>query len=428
MEREIQRVISQVGSFAQLGSLLLITLLMAAIYRSRKHLPYLSWWTFAWPVYALALSAIVLRYSAIAVDGVPLMRQGETTPAVRLLYYIYVPAKFFFLALLVQGTRQFALRDKTRISFAVTGLIAVAVGLAVVRSSPALDRAMVLQCLVAVPTYAYCTFLLARYSRGQQSLGASLLTAAFGAHTLLWVLFGISFGGATGVLAVFPLGALANYNSYFDAVLQTVLGYAMVVIVIEETSREWRSAHGKLAQAHSELRQAAFLDPLSGVYNRHAFTEGVGLEGLTASTPGVVVILDVDHLKPVNDGLGHGAGDALLQQLARTMKTAIRQSDTLYRWGGDEFLIVMPRCELWEARPLIVSALNAAASVQFGGVLIPVCASFGCAEFGDPSDLKTAIQMADRSMYEAKTRRTAHPTPVVELPAVSGADPAAVRA
>ena len=134
---------------------------------------------------------------------------------------------------------------------------------------------------------------------------------------------------------------MVRYNPYFDLMGHLALGYGMVVLVMEDAKREVDNAHGELAVAHDQLRRASLYDSVTGSMNRRAFQEGLGLEAARA-TFGAVMMLDTDNLKAVNDQHGHAAGDALLRYLVEVIRSELRGSDKLYRWGGDEFLIVFP--------------------------------------------------------------------------------------
>src|SRR5690606_38704651 len=93
--------------------------------------------------------------------------------------------------------------------------------------------------------------------------------------------------------------------------------------------------------AHSAMRRAALYDSLTGCLNRRAIDEGVGLENARGGF-GAVMMFDLDDLKNVNDTYGHAAGDTLLRHLTESLRSELRPSDKLYRWGGDEFLMLLP--------------------------------------------------------------------------------------
>ena len=109
-------------------------------------------------------------------------------------------------------------------------------------------------------------------------------------------------------------------------------------------------------QKTAELREASFTDPLTGLRNRRYFAEIIEAEVSLACRPGSAALhmflIDLDHFKQVNDTYGHAAGDEILRQTAARLKAATRTSDLIFRWGGEEFLIVargapdLPRNEI----------------------------------------------------------------------------------
>jgi diguanylate cyclase len=188
----------------------------------------------------------------------------------------------------------------------------------------------------------------------------------------------------------------------------------MIVMLMEDAKREVDDAHAELAVAHDHLRRSALLDPLTGALNRRAFSEGVGLEAIRASA-GTVIVLDMDDLKAVNDAHGHAAGDELLRSLVETMRSTMRPSDRLYRWGGDEFLLVLPSAAPEEVLPVIRARIAAATPVSVGVPAEQVRAqvSTGAAAYSGGEALESAIQRADVDMYREKGRRKSQGVPQV---------------
>ncbi|MGQ0764260.1 MAG: GGDEF domain-containing protein [Gemmatimonadota bacterium] len=418
MPLDFQAVIGRVGSLSQLASLALIALLTGAVCYSRRQVGYFRQWTIGWTAYVVAVGAVAVRYSDHASpDGRPFFEIGHDAFASRLLYTLYIVGKVFFFALLATGTVAFV-RPRTRpLPLWLLVFVATAIGGAFAILSADLDRIMALQSLVAVPVYAGCAALLLGLPRPQRSLGTAALAAAFASHALLWVAYAVAF--SRGQRAGDALSLLMSYNSFVDALLQTLLAYGMVLVVMEETTREGLAANAELERAHTELRRAAYHDPLSGAYNRHAFAEGMGIDRALRAR-GTVAVLDVDHLKPINDSLGHDAGDALIRQVAAAIQSTLEVGDAVYRWGGDEFLVVYSDCDPIRARQRLNEGLRNAASINLAGIVVPVRASFGCADFAGPEFLAQAISRADRAMYESKSARGVSRETPVDLRAATG--------
>jgi diguanylate cyclase (GGDEF)-like protein len=143
-------------------------------------------------------------------------------------------------------------------------------------------------------------------------------------------------------------------------------------------------------------------DPLTLLGNRRAFDAAVAD---AVSTPGftAVVAIDLDHLKELNDSLGHGAGDAGLRLTAEALQAAVRPGDVVCRTGGDEFAVLLPDTDLVQAGEVaarIEAAIGASTVEGFGNL----SASTGVAT-GSNSLLADTVRRADDKLYEAKDQR-----------------------
>ncbi len=160
-----------------------------------------------------------------------------------------------------------------------------------------------------------------------------------------------------------------------------------------------------------KLCELSLKDPLTGLANRRYFQNVLAreIDGVTRSgDPVLLLMLDIDHFKKVNDTYGHPAGDAVLQSVARTLATCVRPMDTVARFGGEEFVIILPNCQgehgaqVAERIRASVNALNIAVSP---GVNIQVTISIGGA-FAPRwvrSTPELWIDRADIELYRAKT-------------------------
>ena len=164
--------------------------------------------------------------------------------------------------------------------------------------------------------------------------------------------------------------------------------------------------------AHDRLKQLSLYDPLTGALNRRAYEEGVALD-LLGARYGTALMLDMDNLKVVNDTQGHAAGDELLRQLVETVRRCVRPLDRVYRWGGDEFLLLFPAARPEEVLPRVRAAMAAVPQLE---------ASLGAAAFSGTEELPAAIERADRAMYEEKTRNRAARARGAAVRAAAGAD------
>ncbi len=162
--------------------------------------------------------------------------------------------------------------------------------------------------------------------------------------------------------------------------------------------------------ALAEMRSLAIRDELTGLYNRRYLDEEI-IRSLQLADrynhPVAVMMLDIDQFKEVNDQLGHHAGDTLLQEFTAALKTHVRASDVFARYGGDEFVIILPQAHEHEATGLAQRILETVRNQAFlsGSQSLRVTTSIGVAIYrpdrhqGETPDL---IRQADQAMYRAK--------------------------
>jgi diguanylate cyclase (GGDEF)-like protein len=314
---------------------------------------------------------------------------------------VYQTGKLLYIACLLAGTLNFVRGSQPRVfmRWAVPAALAYAL-VSTVLSGPFLNAVMVFQTPLLVAPFLVCGWLLLRFSRSRATLGSRTTGVVFLGVAALWILYAVGFaveGFQPWRPPHGPLYYLLRYNSFCDLILQMLLGYGMVVLLLEDVSRESEDARHQLALAHDRLKQVSLYDPLTGALNRRAYDEGAGLESFGGRF-GTALMLDTDNLKVVNDTGGHAAGDELLRRLAETLRRCARPRDRVYRWGGDEFLLLVPAAPPEEVVPRVREALRAVPELE---------ASLGAARFSGTEDLPAAIKRADRAMYEEKARNRA---------------------
>ena len=170
----------------------------------------------------------------------------------------------------------------------------------------------------------------------------------------------------------------------------------------------------ELLETQAALREQATHDSLTRVYNRHSIFEVLDRELRRAERehlPVGLALLDIDHFKSVNDTYGHIAGDAVLSEAARRIKSSIRSYDSIGRYGGEEFLIILPGCDEACTKSQAERIRRALALEPMpihedsnSDVSLALTASFGatCALPGIPATTESLIRVADESLYEAK--------------------------
>jgi diguanylate cyclase (GGDEF)-like protein len=180
----------------------------------------------------------------------------------------------------------------------------------------------------------------------------------------------------------------------------------------------------ELVKAREALRDQATRDGLTGVWNRNALFEVIGRE-LARSTrerlPLAVVMADLDRFKQVNDVYGHLAGDAVLREAARRMSACMRPYDAIGRYGGEEFVVVLPGCDAVTGRHQAERLRAALADEPFHicNCETSVTCSLGVAWTGDAEvSCDSLIRAADQALYEAKRggRNRVQVAPVADVP------------
>jgi len=403
---DLTAVVSFIGVVVQLGGELLLVLLFVLLRGYVLRRGYFAAWTVAWACGAVAIMALCVRYFLMPqLAPSPI---DEASIAVRSLYLVYQVGKLASFALFVAGTAMYVtgsrLLGSRNVVFACTVLYAVA---SVVGSSGNLNQLVVWQAPLAVVSLGACAALMFTLPTSRRTLGSVAGATAFTALATLWLLYGIAFGMvSSGADTPIWARALVSFNTYLDLLLNIALGFAMVVLLMEDAKREVDDAQGELRVAHDQLRRAALYDSLTDSLNRRAFAQGVGLE-MARGTFGTVVIADLDNLKSVNDTYGHATGDRLLRQCADLLRATLRPYDKLYRWGGDEFLLLIPSARGVDVAERLSEVLGRAEPIEVanGSKTVTLEVSLGAADYTSAESIDDSIHLADEAMYRQKHAR-----------------------
>jgi diguanylate cyclase (GGDEF)-like protein len=163
----------------------------------------------------------------------------------------------------------------------------------------------------------------------------------------------------------------------------------------------------QLLTAQRQLREQAMRDPLTGLWNRRAILDILDRDLARARREGGhvgVVMADVDHFKRINDTYGHLTGDEVLRQTARRLLTGLRPYDTVGRYGGEEFLIVLPGCdgELSLTLAERLCRCMAAEPMDWEGLPLSVTVSLGVSAWSGAEEAGALLRAADAALYRAK--------------------------
>ena len=245
---------------------------------------------------------------------------------------------------------------------------------------------------------AFCFFLL--YAVGMVLLGIVTLRKGqiAGRYFLLASVCGM-FGMLSTTLSVWgwiPLNTL----SYHGAEIGIMLEATLLALALANRMRIQE-------EARKDAERLARIDLLTELPNRRAF-EGAARDTWKLSQrhrrPLSVIVLDIDHFKRINDQFGHDAGDSVLVAVARMLEKSCRGGDMVSRWGGEEFILLLPETELVQASALAerIRQTVEATSVDVNGEHIRLTASLGVAQYCAHTSLDELIRDADQWLYAAK--------------------------
>jgi len=183
--------------------------------------------------------------------------------------------------------------------------------------------------------------------------------------------------------------------------------YVRLEVAVDITAN--KALEDQLTLARLNAEQLARIDPLTGIYNRRAFFESMhsSLEtALRSQSSLCLVMVDVDYFKSINDILGHNKGDEALIHLCEVIQRTIRGSDQVYRFGGEEFVIVLPNCDDRQAVELVNRIkLNLAEHYIMGETAsVQLTCSFGITLSTANATVNQLVTEADAAMYEAKAQ------------------------
>jgi diguanylate cyclase (GGDEF)-like protein len=207
-------------------------------------------------------------------------------------------------------------------------------------------------------------------------------------------------------------GNSISLNTLAGALLLVALVYAVYDNVREDQRRQDALEREKLELLHESdrMRHHAEHDGLTGLWNRRVIVERLSEEIIRCQRdemPLSVILADVDHFKKINDTFGHPVGDVVLQEISAVLSRTLRSYDCVGRYGGEEFLMILPNCGMESAllRGEQLRLAVQAACIQDGETSLQVTASFGVASVIPSQDTaETIIRAADAALYQAKSR------------------------
>ncbi|HIC91367.1 MAG TPA: diguanylate cyclase [Syntrophaceae bacterium] len=206
----------------------------------------------------------------------------------------------------------------------------------------------------------------------------------------------------------------SGWLEIFPSIIQNSIERYKMIKEKERAEEELRRTLYQLEKAQDQLKELAITDDLTKLYNRRQFFNQLKQEIRRAKRlddPLSLIILDIDDFKPYNDRYGHLEGDAVLKKLAEVIKDNIRQIDSAYRYGGEEFAVILPVTKIQDGVIVAERIRKAFEEIEFTPKVsedrvdqVHKAVSIGIAELRPDYELRDLVRHADDAMYEAKRR------------------------
>jgi diguanylate cyclase (GGDEF)-like protein len=383
---------SNVGLAIQCVGILLITLL-SMFMRSSIRSNALRYWTASWASLSLALISLFAAF-----------RLGSTHT---IFYSCYFFGEYLFGLLFIAGCRSQVKNLALTRKHGYFLVPAVVVSLVLPYISRDFNDLFMTHAAILAVLFTISLFIV---RRGEVTKpGIRLMSIALLLITIDFLHYVPAFAARKGLFGITVPTSYFRYTSLFDLLFELLLGFGTVMVLMESVRREVELTNRKLTNARDQLELLVQMDPLTEALNRHAFHSLLrGPESGTGNTAtsGSVAVLDIDNLKPINDTLGHTVGDKAIRAVARAMRSLVRADDMLFRWGGDEFLVLMFKLPQPDASRRIekLNKILEENCERWIGAPVTVTVSFGVAGFTSLPDLGQAIEQADKAMYAQRNR------------------------
>jgi diguanylate cyclase len=361
----------------------------------RRTIPrtYLGYWAGAWSWLAFALLALFASFRV---------------PAGRaLLETFYYLGEYLFGLLLWAGCRNFATNERVQVEDVHKLLPAALLAVVLPYVPGTFTVRFVVQAAALAGLFAAALFQIHRVP-GPVGPGLRVTRTALLLLTLCFAHYVPVYAWSLAARVDLAV-TYRTYSSILDLILEVLLAFGMVILTMEDVHGQLENANRDLREAKERLEKLVRVDPLTESLSRHALYSLVGEsrreQGVVPE--GCVGVADIDNLKPLNDSYGHASGDEAIRAVARAIRSVVRADDLVFRWGGDEFLVVLfgvPEDETTR-RLAALNGMLTGLKVQGGAASVDVMVSFGVAPFNGSVPLERAIETADTRMYRAKQAR-----------------------
>lgn len=257
--------------------------------------------------------------------------------------------------------------------------------------------------VVLILAAAYVTAAVSFAITPGSTVGRLLLSVSF----LLWGVEQAVIGAAILRFRDLPqLPATLQYGGFAAMLLEMMVAVGVILLLFESSQTRLASEMEQLRQSDQLLKEKSVRDPLTGLYNRGYFNDVIRRELVSARLAGArlsVLLADVDRFKQINDRMGHAVGDDVLKFVANFLTSCVRESDFVFRWGGDEFLVLLPRTEETDAAQKAEELGHHLPHIP-GVERVQPSLSVGWATHNPGAEFSATLAEADARMYEAKLK------------------------
>jgi diguanylate cyclase (GGDEF)-like protein len=255
--------------------------------------------------------------------------------------------------------------------------------------------------VVLILAAAYVTAAVSFAITPGSMVGRLLLSVSF----LLWGVEQAVIGAATlRFRDPTQLHASLQYGGFAAMLLEMMVAVGVILLLFESSQTRLASEMERLRQSDQLLKEKSVRDPLTGLYNRGYFNDIIRRELVSARLAGArlsVLLADVDRFKQINDRMGHAVGDDVLKFVANYLTSCVRESDFVFRWGGDEFLVLLPRTEEADAAQKAKELGHRLPHIP-GVERVQPSLSVGWATHNPGAEFSATLAEADARMYEVK--------------------------
>ena len=214
----------------------------------------------------------------------------------------------------------------------------------------------------------------------------------------------MAYSCCLALLIVAASNHLVELHFSYIELRQTLLVFGLFLYLTHHNEMAKTMVSDRLHRMNIELRHTTMTDHLTGLANRLSLNTKLAEEYARTqryAQPLSIIIADLDHFKQINDTYGHLSGDEVLQKTADLFRKNTRTNDLVGRWGGEEFMIILPQTELAGATAMAVNLRKYLASTDFG-FSKAVTASFGVCQYQQGDSLEHFLKLADSTLYKAK--------------------------